>query len=387
MRKLTNEEFIERAKNIHGDKFDYSKTEYKGSKEDIIIICKTCGTEFSQTASSHLQGFGCKQCALNKQKISREEFLEKAKNIHGDNFDYTEMRYIDYVTPTQMRCLKHGYITISPSNHLNGCGCNECGKEIKIGKMRGTTENFIKKAREIHGYKYDYSLVDYVKKNIKVSIICPTHGVFKQMPYDHLNGHGCRKCGREKTLKTQPDKIRLTKEQFIEKATQKHGNKYDYSLVEYVDTNTEVTIICPIHGPFKQTPYCHLQGANCQKCNETRMEEQCRLFLERNKIDYIYQKKFNWLKRQSIDFYLPKYNVGIECQGRQHYMPVDFSGYGEKWAENEYKMAQERDKRKKKLCEENNLQLYYIKYDEEICESCSKIITLCENKLKNRTIY
>lgn len=372
---------------VHGDKFDYSKTEYHGALNDITIICKTCRTEFQQKAFSHLQGYGCKKCATNKLEITKEEFLKRAKEKHGDGFDYSETEYINYITPTRIRCLTHGYITISPDNHLNSCGCKECGKEMKTNKLRGTIVDFVEKAKKIHGNKYDYSLVDYKNGKTGVSIICPKHGIFIQTPHDHLGGHGCRKCGRDEASKSHLKTISLRKEHFIKKAIQKHGNKYDYSLVEYKNTNTEVIIICPVHGLFKQTPYCHLRGANCQKCNETRMEEQCRLFLERNNIEYIYQKKFDWLNRQSIDFYLPKYDVGIECQGRQHYMPIDFSGYGDKWAEIEFEKEQKRDNKKKKLCEENNLELYYIKYDEEISEKCSEIMALCENKRKNSTIY
>ena len=122
-----------------------------------------------------------------------------------------------------------------------------------------TTEEFIKKAREVHGDKYDYSKVEYNGSFAKVTIICPIHGEFEQTPCSHLRGGGCAKCNWENT--------RLTTEEFIRKAIEVHGNKYDYSKLEYKDAFKKVTIICPIHGEFEQVPSSHLIGFGCAKCS------------------------------------------------------------------------------------------------------------------------
>lgn len=375
MKKLTTEEFIKRAKEVHGDNFDYSQVVYNGSFSKITLTCKKCGYTFDQYATSHLSGCGCKKCAIKEQEITKDEFIKRSKNKYGERFSYDDMEYASYVTPSKIHCTVHGDITIIPKNHLcSKYGCVECANEATSEKLSLTTEEFIQKAKMIHGDKYDYSKVNYTNKENEVTIICPKHGEFSERAGDHLRGHGCRACGREKTFLTQPDKIRLTKEEFIEKARAKHGDKYDYSLVEYVDTNHPVKIICPVHGVFEQTPYCHLRGSNCQKCNETHMEEQCRLFLENNGIKYIYQKKFKWLKRQSLDFYLPDYSLSIECQGKQHYEPVDFSGEGNEWAAEEFQKTKKRDKKKYNRCKENGLDIVYIRYDEPIDESLNKIL-------------
>lgn len=122
-----------------------------------------------------------------------------------------------------------------------------------------TQEDFIKKAQEIHGTKYDYSQVKYVSTQTLVTIICPNHGPFQQKPFNHLRGHDCPICGRDKT--------KTGRDEFIRRARAVHGNRYDYSRVVYKRTNEKVEIICPVHGSFWQTPQCHISSKqNCPKC-------------------------------------------------------------------------------------------------------------------------
>lgn len=121
-----------------------------------------------------------------------------------------------------------------------------------------TTEDFIERAKAIHGDKYNYSKTEYVNKSTKVCITCPVHGDFWQTPHAHtVKNSGCPKCGNS---------LKKTTEEFIKDAREKHGSKYDYRKVEYVDANNYVLIICPEHGEFKQTPHKHLCGRGCPKC-------------------------------------------------------------------------------------------------------------------------
>lgn len=135
---------------------------------------------------------------------------------------------------------------------------------------KSTTEEFIKKAKDVHGDVYDYDNVEYVGNATKVKITCRIHGVFEQTPNSHLVGHACPKC--------YADKVRLLKssttEVFIEKARIVHSNRYDYSLVEYVNNSVHVKIICPEHGVFLQTPNGHLSGAGCKKCANYELKKQ-----------------------------------------------------------------------------------------------------------------
>ena len=126
-----------------------------------------------------------------------------------------------------------------------------------------TTENFIERANKIHGNKYDYSKVKYVNNSTKICIICPEHGEFWQTPSNHLAGKGCIKCRHVKVGNIR----RKTLKSFIDEAKSIHGNKYDYSKMDYITAEKKVCIICPEHGEFWQNPSSHLNGAGCPKCN------------------------------------------------------------------------------------------------------------------------
>jgi len=127
-----------------------------------------------------------------------------------------------------------------------------------MSRRRKTTSEFIEQAKQVHGDKYDYSLVEYIYAKTKVKIICPLHGVFEQIAGNHLRGYGCDKCSRKETKSTTSE--------FIEKARGMHGDKYDYSLVEYINAITKVKIICHEHGEFEQQPNSHLSKCGCDKC-------------------------------------------------------------------------------------------------------------------------
>ena len=249
--RMTTEEFIEKAKKVHGDKYDYSKVKYVNKDTKVTIICPTHG-EFEQNPRSHLTGQGCPACG-GSRKVTTEEFIKKARKVHGDKYDYSKVDYVNNNTKVTIICPTHGEFEQKPSGHLTGRGCPYCS-----GKKKLTTEEFIEKARKVHGDKYDYSKVNYVDSNTKVTIICPTHGEFEQIPYLHYSGGGCPSCSGNK---------KLTTEEFVERARIVHGDKYDYSKVKYVDSNTKVTIICPTHGEFEQTPFAHLLGQGCPVCN------------------------------------------------------------------------------------------------------------------------
>ena len=304
-KKLTTQEFIERARLVHGDKYDYSKANYKNAQENITIICPEHG-EFTQKASHHLSGHGCKKC----------------------------------------------------SDHKNG--------RAKASKL----EQFICKAQALHYSRYDYSQSIYVNARTKIKIICPIHGEFYQTPDHHLRGHGCPKCGFESTANSK----RSTTEQFVEKSIKVHGNKYDYSKVEYVNNYTKVCIICPEHGEFWQTPSDHLSGRGCKECSESQGERQLIKILKEYSINFIRQykieinNKINKSGITSIDFYLPIYNVFIEYNGIQHYIPQEYFGGRLKFED--YQIP--RDNYIRSYCKSKGIKLieipYQIKSYDEIIE-------------------
>ena len=354
---LTKDGFIKKARKVHGDKYDYSKVDYVNSATKVCIICSKPGHgEFEQTPNHHLSGCGCHKCGVEnrskKRTSTKEEFIEKSKEKHGDKYDYSKVKYVDAKSKVCVVCPEHGEFWQIPYHHTKGCCCPKCGAE----KKTSSKEKFIKKARKLHGDKYDYSKVEYVNSYTKVCIICPEHGEFEQMPYQHTNGSGCPKCKGDKIRES----LSYSKEDFIKKANETHNDKYDYTKVEYVNANTKVCIICSKHGEFEQIPSEHIRGNGCPKCNLSHLERSVMNYLDEVKISYDYQKRFKWLGMQSLDFYLPDYNVGIECQGEQHFFPVDFAGNGVEWACKEFDKLVSRDKRKKALCEKHGIKLLYF---------------------------
>jgi len=197
MKRLTTEEFIKRSKNIHNNKYDYSLVEYKNNYTNIKIICSIHGI-FEQKPNYHLSGSGCPECS-GKKKSNTKDFIEKAKAIHDDKYDYSLVEYKNNSTKVKIICPIHSVFEQRPNSHLNGNGCKKCGINKRVDKQRNTIKYFIEKAKAIHDDKYDYSLVEYKNNSTKVKIICPIHDIFEQRPGDHLKGCGCSKCiGRYK---------------------------------------------------------------------------------------------------------------------------------------------------------------------------------------------
>lgn len=288
------------------------------------------------------------------KKFNKEEFIKKAKVKHGDKYDYSRVEYINSHTKICIICSKHGEFWQRPSDHLRGCGCPGCS-----GTKHSNTEEFIKKCEEKYGNKFDYSKVNYVNNKTKVEIVCHNknilneeHGSFWQRPNDHLTGYGCPKCAGN-----IPHKIN----EWIEKAKLVHGCRYDYSKVNYIDSNTKVCIICSEHGEFWQDPNNHLNGADCPQCNlknKSKMEEQVSDMFKEHSIIFERQKTFEWLKYKRhlyIDFYIPKYNIAVEVMGDQHYRPISRFG-GEKC----FEMQKKRDRLKKILCQKHGIKIFYI---------------------------
>ncbi len=260
MPKLTTEEFIKKAREVHGDKYDYSKGEYVNAQTLVDIICPKHG-EFMQRPSAHLRGAGCPKCGIQKNiekaTYSKGDFIRLAKKRHGDKYDYSKVNYIDYDTKVCIICPIHGEFWQAPSSHVQRSGFPACS-----GREKLTTESFIEKAKKVHGDKYDYSKVVYKNHMTKVCIICPKHGEFWQRPNGHLRGAGCLACG----IEYRNSKLALTKEEFLKRSRKAHGNKYDYSEVNYVNSSTKVCIVCPIHGKFYQFPIDHYKGCGCPSC-------------------------------------------------------------------------------------------------------------------------
>lgn len=210
---------------------------------------------------------------------------------------------------------------------------------------------FLDEANSVHSSKYTYYEDTFNGSHQKVKICCPIHGDFWQLAKGHLNGYGCRKCKYD-LLRKQCMKSR---DQFISDAKKVHGDKYDYSKVEYNGAFKKVKIICKDHGVFYQRPNDHLSGKGCPKCHESKLEHAVLLQLQNMGIDFEEQKHFKWLGKQSLDFYIPSMNLGIECQGKQHF---GIGGWSKKFNFNNLKML---DEQKNIKCKKNGIEILYIK--------------------------
>ena len=185
----TTEQFIEKAKEIHGDKYDYSKAKYTKSCNKLIITCPAHG-DFEQEANRHLQKSGCVKCGIlyniRNQSATTEQFIIKAKETHGDKYDYDKVEYIKSKSKVIINCKHHGEFQQKPNSHLRGQGCPKCSAERIAISLTLTQEDFINRALKVHDNKYDYSLSEYKNSYVKIKIGCKEHGIFEQTPITHL---------------------------------------------------------------------------------------------------------------------------------------------------------------------------------------------------------
>lgn len=294
--------------------------------------------------------------------LTKEEFNSKCLEKHGNTFDYSKVIYKNNQTKVEIVCKKHGSFFLTPGKHLQGRACQICS-----GKNLNTIE-FINRANKKHKNKYDYSLVDYNGIFTDIKITCPKHGDFIQTPDRHLNSFGCSKCG----IEICSSKRTYTTSEFIEKSINVHGDKYDYTLSEYIKSIIPIKIICKLHGEFLQTPTNHWSGKGCIRCCASKGEKEILKILSDKKIIFEAQKKFKLCKKKSylpFDFYLPIHNICIEFDGDQHYKPVKWFG-----GEEGFSKRVENDKIKTKFCKDNKIKLIRIKTGQNIKDKLKNII-------------
>jgi hypothetical protein len=240
------------------------------------------------------------------RKMTIDEFIIKAKRVHGDTYDYSKAIYTGTYDLITIICPIHNEFSIKPTKHLGGYACKIC-REIRSKKDRNKSqEDFIAECNMVHNSKYNYSKTIYVNSHAKIVIICPIHKEFSQFAGDHMRGHGCKDCG----LIKQCLKARMSFEDFVQKANKVHDNKYTYNENSYVGTMSSdlIVICCTIHGNFKQGRNSHLQGCGCQVCAHSlplTVEE----VIHRSKITH--KDKYDYSLLTEID---QDYRVTIICR-------------------------------------------------------------------------
>jgi hypothetical protein len=360
-KKLTTEEFIEKARKVHKDTYDYKKVNYIGALTKVTITCKIHG-DFEQTSTKHLSGQGCPKCGGSYQYTTPEWIIE-ARKVHKDTYDYKKVNYVNALIKVTITCKKHGDFEQTPAMHLSGGGCSKCA-----GLYQYTTPEWIVKARKVHKDTYDYKKVKYINTLTKVTITCKIHGDFEQIPGSHLSGQGCSKCA---------GLYQYTTPEWIVEARKVYKDTYDYKKVKYIGSKTKITITCKKHGDFEQAPNSHLSGRGCPTCNESKGEKVIREYLEIKNIKGC-KHRFEDFKKYEYDFYLPKYNCCIEYQGIQHYEITKFSSsMTDDQAKENFKLQKKRDRIKSEYCRIKGIKLIRISYKqfdkiEEILDSLIK---------------
>ena len=189
-KKITTEIFIERSKQVHGDKYDYSKVIYTNNRTNIIITCKIHG-DFLQNPANHMLGKGCKKCANDNLFLSSDNVINNIIEKYGDNYDYSKAKYVNSQSMIEIGCHKHGFFKKNYWGHMRSKGCPKCIQNIKLNKFNSNFNNIVIEKDSI----YSYSKVVYKGSKQKIEIVCPKHGSFWQTPNNHLSkNQNCPKC-------------------------------------------------------------------------------------------------------------------------------------------------------------------------------------------------
>jgi hypothetical protein len=263
LKRLPFEKVLEKFREVHGDKYDYSEVEYKNEGTKVKIYCKKHKKFFVQTPKIHWRDHGCPECGKESQiastKMYIEEFIERASKMHEGFYKYNLITNFSYAEKQPIICLVHGEFMQDPYLHLSGSGCPKCYADRQGGDaVRLPPEQVLEDFRRMHDDKYDYSEMEYEGTEIKIKIYCKKHQTyFWQSPSSHWNGFGCQICNNS----LGEEKIRLWLSRFNFNFTMQH------------------------------------RFADC-----------------RNKNPLLF------------DFYLLDHNMAIEVQGIQHFQPVEIFG-------------------------------------------------------------
>lgn len=335
---MTKQEFLDRARNKHGYKYNYPNLSDKVLSTDNIDI-ELNGKLYKQKVVKHILLGRCPE--KNTPSRTTEQFISEARNIWGNKYDYSLTEYKGALRKVKIK-YKGIILEQSATSHLQGQSCeNTLNQDL-----------FLLKSKEIHGNRYDYSLVNF--KHSNVAVLIGYNGVYyTQKPYHHLSG------SRPENLKLA---VRKTTKAFIHESQHVHDFKYSYDKTEYLKNQIKVVIICPIHGEFSQIPLSHLQGCGCPNCSESKGEKIIDKFLKENNINYTRQHKFSDCRNifeLPFDFYIASMRTCIEFDGKQHFQPVVHFGGIEA-----HERLKINDKIKNDYCEDNYINLIRIRYDQ-----------------------
>lgn len=273
----SKDEFDRRMEECHPGKINHSKTEYTNMTSLARFEC-LCGSNYERKpirmfrpGASH----GCPLCCSKGHPDTRESFIRKAKDVYGDTYTYEQVVYISSMTLVRIGCPKGHMFSRLPNKFLQGEGCGECS-----GHGR-TFAEFRRRSDEKYGKDtFKFQEEDYYGMTSLLQVTCPMGHKFTIDAHTHIREKskgGCMECSRNQASIRKSH----TQEDCVTLFESTHGDRYDYSLLTYVNSTTPVTIICRIHGEFQQTPSSHIQGSGCKQCGfkqlantKTRSDEE-----------------------------------------------------------------------------------------------------------------
>lgn len=379
MARVSTEEFIQRSNAKHDNKYTYDKTVVCGVMTKVIITCPTHG-DFEKTPNAHMKGQGCKKCAYeqlrNARRTSVDDFVRQAREIHGDKYTYDDIdsSTFDMRKKVQIKCPSHGTFPVLAVNHVSRkSGCKKCADEnLSVLKSKGA-EKFIEESKLRFGDAFEYIDIPYKNQKSIVKLRCTYHGVvFDVCANNHLSceSGGCTACTAE-----HKRRYVISWPEMLQRFQSVHGDKYDYSQVQYVNRQEAITVICKEHGPFPTRAALHELGSGCPICGKWRRVAKICHYLSLMNIKYKTEHWYSDCRRVNplrFDIYLPDYGHSgalIEHDGVQHTVAV--KGFG---GEEQLKYIQENDTIKNEYCISKGIPLLRINHDDDLLASLMPFI-------------
>lgn len=379
---------------------EHNECEWYGVYTYLKIKCNICGNEWFVTYNSFINmDTNCTKCAkkihsqvassYSKVKLTKEVILERILQTCKDN----NISFLSFKNEDEKITIKSKFIlkcnicnneweTTYVNFYLKKHYCKQCNYKNRAEIKTLTTEEVIRRLKTVHP-EYDYSETVYVRNDVPIVVICPKHGRFETTYTRLYSGYGCPTCGRERTISSNTYTIEEIQEMI--KPIQNSLDEIDYST--YKNLKIETRFICSKHGEYWMPMGDYLHGHRCPKCKSSKLENEIRQLLTDKNIEFIEQYRCDWLGLQSLDFYLPKYNIAIECQGQQHFFPVDFGSKGDNYANERFEYTKQLDENKLKLCTEHGINIIYysnlgIEYPYNVIENKEELLTeiyKCQN--------
>ena len=316
LKSTTTSEFVEAAMAIHGSRYDYGLFEYAGQAVKSTIICTIHG-EFQQSPYCHLRKkHGCPHCGLERIKqlnpgTGTIGFINKAILVHGLRYNYSEVDYTNNRNKVAITCKIHGNFYQAPANHLSGQGCPSCAIIDRANRIRKDVSRFLSEASCVHDNFYEYNKQSYIDDRTKISIICPKHGPFIQLPNSHLNGRGCPHCAVDNISAS----LTMSFVEFMADAIKVHGHKYIYDQSSYSSAKDRVLITCPEHGEFYQVASYHLSGYGCNRCHASKGQLEIENYIRQLTDSQILFNDRTIIAPLELDIIVPEYKLAIEYHG------------------------------------------------------------------------